>query len=127
VSSFDAGEAPRRSTSSLGAASEVTALITPTLADSFAKCVIFGALPLYGFYLFYLSVAQALRSGKVLWFTPSANFILYKRVENPTRFWVVFSTKLFMHFVLCAVPFLLFACVFLPQLIDLLRFNHNGP
>jgi hypothetical protein len=121
------GATLRRSTSSLGATSKVTTLFTPTLAEAIAKCVVFGALPAYGFYLLYLSVAQSLRSGKVWWFTGGAQLILYKRLEHPTKFWAAFSANLFMRFVICAVPLLLFACIFLPDLINLLRADHNGP
>lgn len=102
-------------------------MFTPTLADAVAKCVVFGALPSYGFYLLYLSVAQSLRSGKVWWFTPGAKFRLYKRVDEPASFWTVFCANLFMRFVICAVPFLLFAFIFLPHLLDLLRTGHNVP
>jgi hypothetical protein len=51
---------------------KLSPMITPTVAEAVAKCVIFGALPAYGFYLLYLSVDQSLRSGKVGWFTAGA-------------------------------------------------------
>jgi hypothetical protein len=92
-------------------------MITPTVAEAVAKCVIFGALPAYGFYLLYVSVDQSLRSGKVWWFTAGARFRLYKRLDEPAKFWAALCINVFMRFVICAVPFLLFAFIFLPRLV----------
>lgn len=103
-------------------------LFTPTLADAVAKCVVFGALPAYGFYLLYLSVSQSLRSGKVWWYiVGTTTFRLYTRVDEPRKFWAAFCANVFMRFVICAAPLFLFAFIFLPRLLDLLRANHNGP
>lgn len=102
-------------------------MITPTIAEAVAQCVVFGGLPAYGFYLLYLSVEQSLRSGKVWWFTPGAKFKLYKRVEEPASFWTVFYANFIVRFVICAVPFLLFALISLPRLLDLIRGGSNAP
>jgi hypothetical protein len=98
-------------------------MITPAEAEAVAKCAVFGVLPAYGFYLLYLSVERSLRTGRVWWFTAGATSKLYNRMGEPAKFWAAFCTNFFAHFSICAVPFLLFAFIFLPRLVQMLRDN----
>jgi len=101
-------------------------MITPAEAEAVAKCVVFGVLPAYGLYLLYLSVERSLRTGRVWWFTAGATLKLYNRTDDPAKFWAAFGANFFMRFSICAVPFLLFAFIFLPRLVQLLRVNKIG-
>jgi hypothetical protein len=106
---------------------KVGALMAPALAEAIAECIGLGVLPSYGLYLLYVSQAQALRSGRVSWFTATANLGVYRRLEDPVGFWVAFSSNLLIRFALCAVPLSLFTRIFLPNVMELLRDGHAGP
>lgn len=101
-------------------------MISLTVAEAAAESVVFGGLPAYGFYLLYLSVAESLRSGKVWWFTSGARFKLYRRLEDPPMCWAALSINFLVRFVLCAVPFSLFAFILLPRLIELTQAGSSG-
>jgi hypothetical protein len=122
--SFDAGEAPRRSTSSLGART-MSAILTPALFDAGAKCVVFGVLPIVGASILFQYVRACMRSGIVWIYRRGGDFTLYRRIDGPLKFWVALSLKSLSLFVLCAVPFCLFIVFFLPQLLSVVRTGGN--
>jgi hypothetical protein len=96
-------------------------LLTPALADAIAKCVVFGVLPVYGAVLLIESVSQSVRSGAVWVYRRGWGSKLYKRTDDPVKFWFALSFKAVSLFSVCAVPLILCVLFFLPRLIAILR------